>query len=84
MNAAPSCIEPPAYPSRPDLAVAALLYLMTRFCARPCGNKADAILGHLLLVAADERHSKELRLTAEQLALEWRQCVANNENPIVH
>lgn len=50
----------------------------------PLALHPDAILSHLLLVAGDERNSKELRLTAEQLALEWRQCLAITENPQIH
>lgn len=81
MPTAPSCIEPPDYPSRPDLAVAALLYLLTRFITRPCGNKADAILHHLMLVAADQRNSSELRQAAHRLSLEWRQRLAASDQP---
>lgn len=68
----PVCLDPPEYPSRPDLALSALLYLMTRFTASPSFAKAGCILGHLQLVAADGRHPEALRDTAAKLAEEWR------------
>lgn len=73
---APACIDPPEYPSQPDLAVSALLSLMTGFTARPSFAKAGCILGHLQLVAADARHSDALRDTAARLAEEWRALAA--------
>lgn len=66
------CIDPPEYPTRPDLALSALLHLMTGFTAKPSFAKVGCILGHLQLVAADARQPETLRETAARLAEEWR------------
>jgi hypothetical protein len=65
-------IDPPEYPAAPDLALSALLQLMTRFNAAPSFAKAGSILAHLQLVAGDPRHAPALRETAARLADEWR------------
>ena len=66
---------PPEYPARPELAVAALVYLLARFPLQPCPIRADAILSHLLLVAADERQPQELRRIAAGAAEDWQRLM---------
>ncbi len=73
----PVRIDPPEYPSCPDLAVAALLILMTGFTARPSFVKAGCILSHLQLVAADVRQPETLRDTAARLVDAWRALLAS-------
>lgn len=73
---APVYLDPPEYPSRPDLALAAVLALMTGFTARPSFSKAGCILAHLQLVAADARQPTSLRDTAAKLTDEWRALAA--------
>ncbi len=68
--------QPDSYPEQPELAVAALLYLMTRFSIRPCRRKADAIVHHFELVAADDRLPSELRRAAGRLETVWRAMTA--------
>lgn len=72
MPSAAAPADPPEYPARPELALSALLYLLTRFTLHPCAAKADSILSHLRLIAADARHPEALRQTAARLAGEWR------------
>lgn len=70
--AAPVALDPPEYAAAPDLALSALLYLLTRYTAQPSFAKAGSILAHLQLVAGDARLAPALRETAARLADEWR------------
>lgn len=73
----PSGIPRPAeYPDQPELALAALLYLMTRFTIRPCARKAEAIIHHLGLVGADDRLPPDLRHAARRMDTIWRAMTA--------
>lgn len=60
-----------AYEQQPELALAALLQMMSRFPQRQSPALADAILGHLCLVSDDERYPEPLRQCAEQLLELW-------------
>lgn len=60
-----------AYEQQPELALAALLQMMSRFPQRQSSALADAILGHLCLISDDERYSAPLRQCAEQLLELW-------------
>ena len=62
-----------AYERQPELALAALLQLMSRFPVRQSPALAEAILGHLCLVSDDPRYPAPLRLCAEQLLEGWEQ-----------
>lgn len=60
-----------AYEQQPELALAALLQMMSRFPQRQSPALADAILGHLCLVSDDARYPEPLRQCAEQLLDVW-------------
>lgn len=61
-----------AYAGRPELAIAALLHMMSRFPARRSPAMAEAIVRHLCLVAEDTRLALELRECARALIEDWR------------
>ena len=69
------------YDSRPELAIAALLYLMSRFPACRSPALANAIVTHLEIVADDFRLAPALRDCAEQLVEDWRgfQMLSNDD-----
>lgn len=76
MRNRPDIPRPAEYPDQPELAVAALLYLMTRFSLRPCPKKAEAIIHHLGLVGADARLPADLRHAARRMDTIWRAMTA--------
>lgn len=59
------------YAVQPELAVAALMHLMSRFPATRKQAVAGSIVEHLRLVAADARLPEALRQCAEDLTDEW-------------
>ncbi|MDD2667118.1 hypothetical protein [Zoogloea sp.] len=61
----------PEYETAPDLALAALLTLMTSYPDHPTPAIARAIIAHLQVVSRDERHDKELSRSAAQLVSKW-------------
>jgi hypothetical protein len=61
----------PAYETSPDLALAALLTLMSSFPARRSAAVAQSIVTHLRVVSADERLDGILRGCAAQLVGSW-------------
>lgn len=67
-----SAKDPLRYDSRPELAIAALMYLMSRFPACRSPALANAIVTHLELVADDFRLAQALRDCAEHLVEDWR------------
>lgn len=62
----------PAYESSPELALAALLSLMTSFPARRSPAVARSIISHLQVVSADPRLDGLLRDCAAQLMCNWQ------------
>lgn len=61
----------PQYTNRPDLALSAVLYLMTRFPATRSSAVADAITDHLGLLRDDPRQPASIRETADALIGHW-------------
>lgn len=62
----------PEYRMQPELALAALLYLLSCFPACRSPAVAQAILDHLRLVEADARIAPCLRDCAARLVDDWR------------
>ncbi|PTR05198.1 hypothetical protein C8R32_1263 [Nitrosospira sp. Nsp5] len=61
----------PEYRSNPELALAALICLMSRFPARRSPAVAAAIIVHLRLISEDVRLSHGVRHCADSLIDEW-------------
>lgn len=59
------------YAVQPELAVAALMHLMSRFPATRKQAVASSIVEHLRVVAADARLPEALRQCADDLTDEW-------------
>lgn len=59
------------YEARPELALAAVMQLMSRFPARRSPLVADAVVKHLEVIAADERLPCEVRDCAREMCSEW-------------
>lgn len=59
------------YETRPELAMVAVLQLMSRFPARRSPALARAIVDQLRVIAADERFVASVRECAARLAQEW-------------
>jgi hypothetical protein len=59
------------YEGRPELAVAALLYMLGRFPWTRCPQTTGQILRHLRLIADDSRLDPVFRQVAERLQVEW-------------
>lgn len=70
----PECVtsEPPVYSQHPDLALSAVLYLMSRFPATQSPAVARSIIEHLAVVSGDVRQSECVRETAAGLAEAWQ------------
>lgn len=67
-----SAVVGPEYDSRPELALAALLYLLSRFPAKRTPAIAQAIVDHLRLVGDDARIANCIRECADGLIEEWQ------------
>ncbi|MBC9073122.1 hypothetical protein IAI53_14185 [Thauera sp. CAU 1555] len=61
----------PQYTSRPELALSAVLYLMSRFPATRSSAVADAIADHLQILCNDPRQPACVRETADKLIGDW-------------
>lgn len=59
------------YEARPELALAAVMQLMSRFPARRSAVVADAVVRHLEVIAADARLADEVRDCAREMCAEW-------------
>ncbi len=59
------------YEGRPELAVAALLYMLGRLPWTRCPRTAGQILRHLQMIADDPRLDPMFRQTAARLRVEW-------------
>lgn len=77
-------IDPSAYPNQPELALAALLYMLTRAAGSPSTALNDAIATHLDMVAHDARHAESLRKVAAQLASEWAYKALDSSRRATH
>lgn len=64
------------YVARPELAIAALLHMMTRFPDAPKLSIAASITGHLRLIADDDRHTEAVRAAASLALTEWQTRIA--------
>ncbi|ATE61095.1 hypothetical protein [Thauera sinica] len=62
----------PQYDCQPELAVAAVLYLLSRFPARQSPALARAIVDHLQIIEGDARFGDCLRDCASRLVDEWQ------------
>lgn len=60
-----------AYEQQPELALVSLLSMMTAFPARRSAAVAESVLGHLCLIADDERYAEPLRQCAAHLIETW-------------
>lgn len=69
---APRRGEGPEYAGHPELAVAAVLYLLSRFPARHSPAVAQAIVDHLRLIESDARLAECVRGCAASLIEDWR------------
>jgi hypothetical protein len=61
----------PVYEASPELAMAALLSLMSRFPVRRSLAVAQSIVSHLKVISRDERVNAPLRERAAYLVCEW-------------
>lgn len=73
--------DAPRFDARPELALAAVMHLMSRFPERRSPVVADAVVKHLEVIAADARLAPELRECANSLCAEWQgyRCLAAPE-----
>ncbi len=69
---APHAGDGPEYAGRPELALAAVLYLLSRFPARQSPAVAQAIVDHLHIIEGDARLADCLRDCAASLVEDWR------------
>lgn len=71
--ATPESLDVLRYEEQPELAIVSLMQLMSRFPERQSIAMADAILGHLCLLADDARYPEALRGCAQSLIETWAQ-----------
>jgi len=67
----PAATEGPEYDTDPELALAAVLQLLSRFPARRSPAVAQAIAGHFRVIGTDPRLSACVRECAARLVGEW-------------
>lgn len=60
------------YDAKPELAIAALLHMMTRFAEAPKPCVAASIASHLQLIANDTRYDEQIRHAAAKYLFEWQ------------
>ncbi len=72
MEASSCGTEPPVYSQRPELALSAVLCLMSRFPATQSPAVARSIVEHLAVLSLDERQPDCVRETAAGLAEAWQ------------
>lgn len=63
---------PPEYASHPELAIVALLFMLSRQHATGCRTLAESIAAHFRFVANDPRMSDIMRNAAQRLDMEWQ------------
>ena len=59
------------YPNQPELAVAALLHMLTRVADKSSTALTEAVAAHLEYIAGDGRNPPALREAAQRLAADW-------------
>ena len=64
--------DSPAYTHRPELALSAVLYLMSRFPTNRSAAVARSIVEHLAIVSSDQRLPDCVRETAAGLSESWQ------------
>lgn len=64
-----------AYEQQPELALVSVLTMMSRFPTRQSVGMAESILGHLCLIADDERQIRAVRECATELLETWSNYV---------
>ena len=69
------------YPNKPELALAAVLHLLSRFPARQSPAVAKAIVDHLQLIGGDARIAACVRECASELIDDWRAYAVLSEQP---
>ena len=67
------------YPNQPDLALAAVLHLLSRFPARQSPALAKAIVDHLRVIGDDVRLAACVRECASSLVDDWRAYLVLSE-----
>lgn len=63
---------PTEYASHPELAIASLLFMLTRVHATGCHAMAASIAAHFRFVANDPRMPEIVRNAAQRLGMEWQ------------
>lgn len=71
--ATPESLDVVRYEGQPELALVSLMHLMSRFPERQSNAMADAIVGHLCLLADDARYPEAVRICAQELIETWVQ-----------
>ena len=69
-----------AYPNQPELALAAVLQLLSRFPARQSPAVAKAIADHLEVIGGDARLAGCVRECASRLVGDWRAYAVLSES----
>nr|MBL8457618.1 hypothetical protein [Zoogloeaceae bacterium] len=64
-------VTEPSYAAKPELALSALLHLLSRFPARRSVAVALSIVDHLRIIEADGTLPESLRATARTLLPDW-------------
>lgn len=72
-----------AYPEQPELALAAVLHLLSRFPARQSPAVAKAIVDHLEVIGSDVRMAGCVRECASKLVDDWRAYALLSQSPPV-
>jgi hypothetical protein len=72
------------YPNQPELALAALLCMLSKASETPSAPLTQSIAAHLNLVASDARQPDALREVAATLAGQWSARDARQQNAALH
>ena len=62
----------PSYAEHPDLAIVALLFMLSRYPRVQCARMSDSILAHLIYVAGDVRYPDSIREAAGRIHQEFQ------------
>lgn len=77
-------VTAPSYEARPELALSALLYLLSRFPARRSVAVALSIVDHLRIIEADGSLPDSLRATARALLPDWQDYATLADEAATH
>jgi hypothetical protein len=69
----------PDYADRPELALVALLSMLSRFPQARCATMAQSIVEHLGYIAGDDRYPAPLRGEALRVSGQWRLLARETE-----